>query len=142
MDHEAVRHELHTIYSTHGVCTPALVVEAATDPSSPLHPHFTWDDAEAATARRLDEARHLIRTVKIWIERPEGPKQTRAMVNVTAGPTGERTYAPVMDAMADPAMRQQVLAQAFRELQAFRRKYSDLEELASVLAVIDQEAAA
>lgn len=50
-----------------GRLTPEAVVAAARDPESALHEHFTWDDAEAAQKRRLDEARALIRSVKVVI---------------------------------------------------------------------------
>lgn len=50
-----------------GQLTPEAVVDAARDPSSALHAHFTWDDAEAAHKRRLDEARTLIRSVKVIV---------------------------------------------------------------------------
>jgi hypothetical protein len=48
-----------------GTITPEQVVEAARDPRSALHHHFTWDNDAAAHAHRLNEARALIRTVKI-----------------------------------------------------------------------------
>lgn len=50
-----------------GRLTPELVVEAARDPASPLHSHFEWDDPKAAAAHRLDQARTLIRSVKIQV---------------------------------------------------------------------------
>jgi hypothetical protein len=135
---EAVRAELHSIYRAHGVCTPQLVVDSASEPSSPLHSLFTWDDEAAAAAHRLDQARQLIRKVKIWIDRPDGPIQVRAFVNVSAGPEGERTYMPVEDAMADEATRKLVLRRAWQEMVAFRRRYEGLEECSRVIAAIDE----
>lgn len=44
-----------------GRLTPEQVVEDARAEDSPLHSHFTWDDAEAAQKYRLNEARALIR---------------------------------------------------------------------------------
>ncbi len=48
-----------------GRLLPEDVVLAAREPNSPLHRHFTWDDTEAARLRRLDEARALIRSVRV-----------------------------------------------------------------------------
>lgn len=48
--------------------TPDDVVAEAQNPASPLHDRFTWDDAEAAHLHRLNEARTLIRGVRIVIE--------------------------------------------------------------------------
>jgi hypothetical protein len=51
-----------------GRVTPEMVVEAARDPSSPLHSAFTWDDAQAAHEHRLTQARVLLRRVRVEIE--------------------------------------------------------------------------
>lgn len=51
-----------------GKLTPANVVKAGEDPTSPLHGFFTWDDEAAAEKHRLNEARDLIRAVKIRVE--------------------------------------------------------------------------
>ena len=48
-----------------GALTPAAVVDAARDPTSPLHASFEWDNTEAAHQYRLDQARTLIRSVRI-----------------------------------------------------------------------------
>lgn len=141
MSNEAVLDELQTIYTDHGVCTAQLVVEAASDPASSLHAHMTWDDTAAASAHRLNQARQLIRSVWIWIERPNGPVQTRAMVNIDPGPTGERTYMPVLDAMSDPVTRAILLRRAWQEMQSFRRKYANLEELSQVIDAMAEAAA-
>lgn len=50
-----------------GVLLPADVLERAKDPDSPLHEFFEWDDSVAANLYRLDQARTLIRTVKLTV---------------------------------------------------------------------------
>jgi hypothetical protein len=61
---EAVQ-ELRAIENRAGKLTPEQVVNAAADESSALHSCFTWDDSEAAAKWRLDEAREIIRSVRI-----------------------------------------------------------------------------
>ena len=47
------------------------VIEAAKDESCVLHPHFEWDDTEAAKAFRKEQARTLIQRCKITlVDRP------------------------------------------------------------------------
>lgn len=58
---------LSQLYERHQKLTPSLVVEAATDPKSPLHREFTWDDSEAARKYRLAQARTLIRSVEVKV---------------------------------------------------------------------------
>ena len=50
-----------------GKLTPELVVRAAQAKSSPLHDYFDWDDKIAGARWRLEQARELIRSVKIDI---------------------------------------------------------------------------
>lgn len=51
-----------------GLLTAEVVVEDARNPSSPLHAHFDWDNDVAAEKWRLEQARRLIRSVKITVE--------------------------------------------------------------------------
>lgn len=48
-----------------GTLTPEMVVRAAESVDSPLHDQFQWDDAKAGAAYRLDQARTLIRSVRV-----------------------------------------------------------------------------
>jgi hypothetical protein len=60
--------ELKKIADKHGgKLVPADVVKAAENPKSPLHDAFTWDDGEAAALWRLEEARTLIREVRVQV---------------------------------------------------------------------------
>ncbi len=51
----------------HGRLTPEAVVNEARDPASDLHNCFEWDDATAADQHRLNQARELIRGVKVTV---------------------------------------------------------------------------
>ena len=48
------------------------VLDAARDPSSPLHGCFEWDDGRAAEAYRLEQARELIRSIQADVTTQEG----------------------------------------------------------------------
>lgn len=50
-----------------GRITPETVMRDAEDPTSPLHDSFEWDDEVAAYQHRLDQARALIRSVRIVV---------------------------------------------------------------------------
>ncbi len=43
--------ELYQIYEKHDALTPKLVVEAARDPQSPLHPYFDWSEGDDENKR-------------------------------------------------------------------------------------------
>jgi hypothetical protein len=50
-----------------GRLTPQEVVDAARNPKSPLHSYFTWNVREAAAMQWLEQARELIRSVKMEV---------------------------------------------------------------------------
>lgn len=119
-----------------GRVTPRVVVDDAAKRRSPLHPHFEWEDARAADLYRLEQARHLVRSLIVSVPDADAPP-TRAFVCVRYEGDDENAYTSVAVAMRDPVTRDQVLAAARRELASFRKKYKELDELSEVLAAID-----
>lgn len=117
------------------------VVDESRDASAPLHWAFEWDNDTAADEYRLDQARHLIRSVEVVTVDDRGYSTSRPLfVHVrveqedTEGALSPAIvgYRNTMDAMADPEMRSRILAQALRDIESLRRKYSQLSELAEV----------
>ena len=67
MTNPKIVEELLRLEQDNGRLNPADVIEAAKDAGSPLHSWFEWDDTVAASKYRLDQARALIRSVKIEV---------------------------------------------------------------------------
>jgi len=67
---KAISEELQTLVKD-GRLIPEDVVDAAKNPNSSLHTYFTWDDTEAAAAFRLQEARALIKRVRVSVVRTD-----------------------------------------------------------------------
>lgn len=116
-----------------GTLEPKAVVEDARLPASPLHGHFEWDDRIAAQQRREDQARYLIRNLVVRIGED---KSIRAFVNVRVAEGS--AYTAIQVAMGNEEMRRQVLQRAFRELEAWRERYKDYEELAAVFQAAEE----
>lgn len=89
----AIQDRLRQINDERGDMTPALVVEDARDPDSPLHDQFDWSDTAAACKWRLHQARCLIRTVHYttsvegveicvpeWIRNPDAKSEVQGYV--------------------------------------------------------------
>lgn len=58
--------EMQQLIDEHGGrVTAEQVLDRAADPGSTFHPHFVWDDTEAARRYRLQQAGQLIRKFKI-----------------------------------------------------------------------------
>ncbi len=116
-----------------GRLTPEDIVMGARPSDSLLHPFFEWDDGKAAEAYRVEQARHILRSVVIIRDDADkSDEPIRLLVNVLREGDDDRTYAVIADAMSDDALRQQILNKALTELNAWQRKYQTLTEFASV----------
>ena len=119
----------------------ADVVREASDPANPLHPAFEWDDSKAAHSWRVEQAGHMILTIIVQVERPNRePVVTRGFVSVRRD--DDRSYTSVAHALSDEELRAQVIADAWRELVAWRQRHAELIEFARIFAEIDQARAA
>jgi polyhydroxyalkanoate synthesis regulator phasin len=114
-----------------GKLTPEELVNASRDEESPLHGMFEWDDTIAAEKYREVQARKIIRSVEIVMT--DSPVPQRAFQTVE-----HKTYRRIETVMGSEEMRRILLNNAKKELDAFRRKYSRLTELAMVFEAIEK----
>ena len=122
-----------------GSVRPADVVKAARPKRSPLHPAFEWDDKEAAKKHREDQARHLLRSIVVVHEEAD-EEHEEVTVRAFIHSQSESAYLTIYKVMQDDQLRSEVLARAWKELEDWRRRYENLEALARVFEVIDDEA--
>ena len=117
-----------------GRVTPEMVVDDARNPDSPLHAYFEWDVNLAAARHWLDQARTLIRSVKI-VTRED--KKTVVSVGFVRDPTMESTeqgYISVRKVRSDEEMARDVL------LDEFRRAAAALDRARKLAAVFKMDA--
>ncbi len=127
-----IRDELLRLAKGRKALQPQAVVNAASDPTSPLHSCFVWDNTKAANEYRLWQARQLIVSVKISFDGPE-ERVFQAFVSLKPdriAPGGG--YRKMTDVMGDAALREELLKTALGELNAFRERYSRFKELAPI----------
>lgn len=108
-----------------GRLTPKAVVEAARDTKSPLHRHFEWNDAKAAESYRLDQAREIIRVIRI--EGADDDEPMRAFLSVRDA--GGVSYHTAADVASSVDLQLAVLKAAERDLEAFQKRYREIEEV-------------
>jgi hypothetical protein len=124
-----------------GPVTPEAVVEDARDCASPLNKFFTWDDCEAARLRRLDEARRLVNHLVTVVVHGGHDTEVRGFhsVLIVQAETQEieRAYASLATVENSPALRHQVVENAWRELRAWRRRYGTYRDLLPVIEAIE-----
>jgi hypothetical protein len=143
-----VRH----LFAQYGYITPELVVEAATPEDHPLHPHFEWDDGEAAHKFRLSQAGGLIRRVdRITVSSPDtepAESTVREFIRFTAhvDESGEThandAYLSVDQVGSNPVLKNAFLLQMRRDWMTLRRKYQNYQEFWDMIAGEDSGEAA
>lgn len=106
------------------------LVNESRDEDSPLHGMFEWDDAIAAEKYREVQAGKIIRSIVVKVE--DSPLPFRAFSSLRP-----QQYVSTQKALSREDTRKFLLDSAKRELEAFRRKYRTLEELADVFRAID-----
>lgn len=127
---------LEAISAEHlGHLRPGDVVEAARNPKSALHSHFTWDDKVAAEAYRMEEARALIRLVRVVDSELDEPPRAFLSVPDSDG-ISYRGYKEVQQSVE---LSLAVLRAAERDLTAFRRRYRSLQDVCALVEVAEEE---
>lgn len=61
----AIKQRLAELEREHGKLTASQVLNDAMQKNSPLHDQFEWDDSTAAHKHRLEQARTLIRSIRV-----------------------------------------------------------------------------
>jgi hypothetical protein len=112
-----------------GTLTPEYVVDRASEPDHPLHGSFTWDDTEAARKWRVHQARNLIR-VHVNVIWPD-TKPTRVFVSLMDDRRSGVGYRSAVDVLADDDLRDQLIAQAKKDADLWRKKYGILRDVAA-----------
>jgi len=123
-----------------GLLDPVKVVEFARNPDTVLHSKFEWDNTLAAEQHRIWQARQIIRMELIVIGEGKSKKKVRTFMSLTKDRKAEdvRGYREVLDILSDEDLTRQMLDEAKKDMDIFRRKYGSLAALAKVFAAMDE----
>lgn len=129
-----------------GALTPGEVVEDARPDDATLHPCFEWCDPVAAEAYRREQARQLIRSVRVLVQthddQPPQPVLAYVRVHEEDGEGASQSkYVTTQHAVSTPHLRQQVVEEALGALDAWRKRYNHLQELGDIFAAVTRVAA-
>lgn len=115
-----------------GDLSPEMVVNAAKEPSSPLHAVFEWDNDKAAHQHRLTTAGLLIRSIVVTVTpaNDSSPKPVSAIV--TPAPAGGGTAAVVSEA----ELHKKKFDRGLKALDEWIATYGGMPEFAQVAAVL------
>lgn len=137
---EEAASELQRIEQKYGEVTPRNLLDESTPEDAVMHNCYEWDDSKAADNYRLWQSRHIMSCLVVTYadEAETEPKEivVRAFQNVSEEREGR--FISVEKAFESTTTRDIILQKAFEELAMFRKKYSDLSELAKVITAIDE----
>ncbi len=121
-DAQTIGEELARIGAQHeGRLKPDDVVSAARAPDNPLHRHFEWNDEAAAEAYRLDQARSIIRVVRV-ADVDDEPKRAYVSISDKAG----TAYRAIGEVRTSVDLQARLLAQAEKDLEAMEKRYRSI----------------
>lgn len=128
--------ELSRIYAERGELQAADVVEESRPEAAPLHACFEWDDFKAAERYRQQQARTLIDCV-VTVKKTKNS----TMETVRAFPHTASSYHPIQVVLGKREMRDSLIQDALRDLEAFRKRletFSTLEPVNHLRSCVDR----
>lgn len=133
---QAAGEELERIKLTKGLTADNIVKEAK-KVRSPLHDHFDWDDTSAAHLYRCEQARELVRHIRVVRVEAGEERPRRVYIKSPVAPG----YADLDSVRAIPEQRDSVLEAAKRDLLAYYGRYNDLKDQfqTDLFSVIEEE---
>lgn len=112
------------------------VLATAADPEHELHGEFEWDDAKAAHAHRMEQARQLVRTVRV---ETRVEKTTLSTVYYVKHPEHAAGYIGVPELRTQDELARKAIADEFGRALAALRRARDLATALGFETQIDAE---
>jgi len=139
LDPELAGKELNDIGKT---ITPEDVIEKAREESTELHKGFEWDDEAAAQALGLPQARMILNSLVLVVERQDLPPddagmEIRVYENVRLE-NSERVYMPTKTALKTPDLREQVMGRLVADIEQAERTAENYEYLIGNLTSVKE----
>ena len=121
-----------------GRVTPEAVVEDAKKPTSPLHSEFTWNVKEAAHEYWIEQARRLIRSVRIVVQTETTTIRTVAYLRDPSAESDEQGYVSVESLRGNAESSKEALRYEFSRAEAVLQRARDLAVALSLENEVDR----
>lgn len=122
--------ELRGLATKDGRLEPRRIVDHAMNPSSSLHGLFTWDDQQAAEKYRLQQAREVIRTLRVTMTINRVEVRIPEYIRDPDAGAQDGTYRHIAHVKTDSNRARDALV---AELQRFRAQGTRVKHLALLL---------
>ena len=115
------------------------IVEIARDEDSVIHDYFEWDDEVASEEYRKIQAGRMVRNFVLTKVENEDTKPVKTEFRlVEADSSRKNVYTPIKFFMQNKDEYARLLERAKIELDGIRRRYSNLIELETIIADIEE----
>lgn len=126
----------------HREVKPQDIVKDATNPQSPYHGFFEWNDEKAGPKYRLQQARALLQNLKVLYHDAQGNeisvrKYIRVQLSTPADHELQSGYAPRVKVLKTAYLREQVVAMAKTMLESFKTRFRMFTEVEAVYPHIE-----
>ena len=115
--------------------TAKQIVDKARNNETELHKCFEWNNDVAAEMYRIQQARDIVANLVI-VRTEEQIEKNEPEIRVFHKPTTTSGYKPIQVIIQNKDEYQELLKRAYAELSAFKRKYSNLQELDYIISLI------
>jgi hypothetical protein len=105
-----------------GSLTPDLVVKDAEDSSSPLHELFEWDDGIAGHKYRIEQARHVITSVRVVITTEHKAVSTVYYVRDPEADSTEQGYVSIDKLKSDSDLARESIVMEFSRAASYLQR--------------------
>lgn len=125
---DAAAAELERIRLGHdGRLLPRDIVEVSRNKRAPLHACFEWDDATAGNAYREQQARHLVRVVRVVVE---GDGDLPYAVHISANKSAPAYYQRATEAVGNADEWTAAVSELAQKLASAKTALDDLARIA------------
>lgn len=139
IERDAIRERLDDLARKNGGrLTPEAVVADARKPNSPLHKEFEWDTKKAAHEYWIEQARTLIRSVRIVVRTETTTISTVAYVRDPSAENGEQGYVSVESLRGNGEASRDALRYEFGRAESVLQRARDLAVALSLESEVDR----
>jgi hypothetical protein len=127
---DEIKQAIVELVNERGLIKPHQIVDAARSEDSVLHSYFCWDDTEAAEKWREEQARQLLKSIRLTVD-TSPPVSVRAFISLPTDRVSGEGYRRMEEVLNNDFM----VRQLFADIEARIEKWEALSR--SLGAIID-----
>lgn len=136
-ERDAIRTRLQELETAKGQLTPEVVLADARKADSPLHSQFEWDTKKAAKAYWLEQARELIRSVRMVMRDESTSLSVVAYVRDPRADSDEQGYISIRKLLTEKDLARDAVVNEFSRAAAGLRRAREIAAALNLAGEVD-----